>query len=301
MFKSKKLLSLALALVMAFTLSLGALATSLPDSLYLVAPYAPETEITVTFIMEAADEYWEEEGAFYEEFEVKLESNVAQEWTVSDLLLEADELSADLTFFTQIYENGHYVLYPFEDQPDFLLGVEHDGVSFIPDTSWELWGWTFRVNSQYPLLDDDDPTFGYLGAGIADTPLKDGDVVHFIYEYPFIEFGDNYAANYVRVDAAVDVYDVDVTLTGARVYYDNNFDMVAEDFTPIEGTAVTLYNASGIAVDTDITDINGEVSLTAPGTGTYYVRSASASDFGGTDYDGFFLSQTTGYVKVVIN
>ena len=57
MFKSKKALSLLLVLVMVFALSVGALATGLPDSLYLVEPYALETEITVTFIMEAADEY----------------------------------------------------------------------------------------------------------------------------------------------------------------------------------------------------------------------------------------------------
>ena len=216
--------------------------------------------------------------------------------------MEADEISNDLEFYTQILENNQYVVYPFEDQPDFLLGVEHDGVSFIPDTAWELWGWSFRINSQSPLLDDNDPTYGYLGAGIADTPLQDGDVVHFVYEYPFIEFGENYSANFVRADTDVTGNNIDATLTGAHIYYDSSFNMVAENFTPVVGTAVTLYDASGVAVDTDTTDVNGEVSLTATGTGIYYIRSASASYFGPyDDYNGFFLSQTTGYAKVVIN
>lgn len=75
----------------------------------------------------------------------------------------------------------------------------------LPLTGAALDGFSFRVNGKFPLLttSSEAHAHGPEGAYVHQTPISDGDVIHFYWNYPYNETSTSYySANYVSATPA---------------------------------------------------------------------------------------------------
>jgi len=75
----------------------------------------------------------------------------------------------------------------------------------LPLVSAALDGFSFRVNGKFPLLTTSSPAHahGPEGAYVHQTPVSDGDVIHFYWNYPYNKTPNTYySANYVSATPA---------------------------------------------------------------------------------------------------
>jgi hypothetical protein len=218
--RNKKLLSLVLALAFVFSAMGLAFApssamaantgqflegnaippTTSPDcSTYEVVSGEISTgSITVTLVIEAgnsnaANGNVEQGTAFRREITKTIGADGSQN-TVKSLLMAVN--GEDDLFFPNLTAST-----------DYLDVVEIDGGynATWEEGTWGLDGWVFRVNDKFPVqfFTDEQGQTGWRGTEIHDTPLYDGNVVHFFYDFPSNFFGGNppsgdLAANYVR-------------------------------------------------------------------------------------------------------
>lgn len=325
----KKVVSILLALTMLFALGVTALAlepgenpglvlggsaippTNDPDcAAYVVTEPEATDEVTVTFIMEAPNEYWDVEGAFYFEAEVSLTADEAQTFNLVELLEKVEEDYDEFSFDIQSYTVDGTTLYD-------LVGVTHDDTTFEPD-SFDLWGWEFRINDLFPVVPRTAPD-GYEGTYLNQTYISDGDVIHFFLDYPATVYGFNYATSYIRiVPTNAEVGSVSVQLQGQKVDYENVTYTDAdgntrttlqlqvnnyEDFAT--STVVYLYNEAGVLVTSGATDANGQVTLSNSGiaAGNYVLRTDSVlqNDDPLGEWDECLFTQTSGYKTITIS
>jgi hypothetical protein len=245
-------------------------------SSYLVTEPAASTEIDVTFVIEAGDAVVniavQPNTRFRKEIITTLSSTAAKVFTVTDLLGIID------------HTNGLTFTY----QPSYLSAVNYNDGSTPNGTTWEagqwgLDGWVFRVNDKFPVQVTADG-LGYEGAAIDETPIKDGDIVHFFYDYPSIvtsSIGD-VAANYVRgILESYTATKLTAQLQGHKTFIDQRNNFIFNVFNYVNLTDVvtaTLYGADGTTlVSVGISIGSGEVEFTgnfAPGQ-TYILKTDS--------------------------
>jgi hypothetical protein len=287
--------------------------TNPDESAFLAGFPRPSTEVTVTFIVEAADEYWSEEGNFYDEFDITLTADHLQLFSISDLLVEVENTHPEY----ELYTKQGIGAVPFTNSSDYLYGVNHDSTLFQPE-EFDLWGWVFRINDLFPveLFVPNNPTPGdqYLrGTDVFHTFIRNGDVIHFYWDYPTSERIDgsdppawfNYTANYIRIvpevvsDSQITVQlqshlaDIDPPTMQMQVWNYVNFT------TP---TDVYLYDSSGAVLDVGRTDANGLVTFSGDFDGDYLLKTRSVllTNDPNNNYNGFFFSQTSGYKKILV-
>jgi hypothetical protein len=151
---------------------------------------------------------------------------------------------------------------------------------------------------------------GYEGTGILQTPLADGDIVHFFFDFPSTLFGDNYAANYVRgVFESYTSSDLTVLLQGHTTFIQppdphimDIYNYVNLDLDPNEITA-RLYQADGVTFIAE-----GKVSgdeATFPGRGlvpgsTYILKTTPTYHEYDGDIDDAFFDLTGAYSEITI-
>lgn len=144
-------------------------------------------------------------------------------------------------------------------------------------------GWVFRVNDKFPVQRTSDG-LGYEGTLANQTPLHDGDVVHFFYDLPaeLEPEGESMAANYLRgVYASRTSSSVTIQLQGHKTWIDQseygNYIMNIYNYTNAgSGITAKLYNASGALVGTATSNASGRVTFsgTLP-AGTYTLQTDS--------------------------
>lgn len=299
--------------------------TGLPDSAnpgsYLVETPALTDSVQVTFIMEAPNEYYSAEGAFYYEQAVTLSApdGNARVFTVSDLLAHLAQTNPDFSF-TASYRNveNELVIEPFTGTSGYLSGVTHieDGVPtvFQPE-EFDLWGWECRINDLVPV---EKLTGGYRGTSLDQTYLEDGDVVHFFLNYPATVYGADYAANFIRlVPSAAAVGSIEAQVESQRDYlktvpYENDdgtqsqtLQMQVESYeTFTVPTAVSLYDENGNYITGGVSGADGKVTLAdaAITAGSYLLKSQSVllEDDPNEEWIGCLFTQTSGYARVIV-
>lgn len=315
--RRKKLAAAALALAAALAMCVTAYAAEpgqiltgdgLPPSgnaSYVVTQPEPSTSVDVTFLMEAPNEYYSEEGAFYYQTDVTLTSESARVFTISDLLVQVARENPAFSFTTRV---GNEVS-PFAADSSYLCGVIHDGISFQPDTSYfDLWGWEFRVNELFPVVYDNSLE-GYVGTATNETYLSDGDVVHFFLDYPVTLYDFDYSTSFIRLDASVAGNAVTVQVQGQRNHLEGSLDnpqnlvMQVGAYTAFATpTVVKMYDASGAEVASESSGAGGRITFEGLAAGTYTLRSDSAllpmeAD---EDWGDCLFTQTSGYAVVTV-
>jgi hypothetical protein len=304
----KKILSIILALVLAFSaFGATALAVSAPppedilggtavnpydpanpdSSVYLVTPISATT-IDVTFVIEAGESYITD-PPFRSEIDITLQGTTTGYYTVTDLLVAiAADPRNNLAFLDPNYR-------PLTAASDFLYEVDYDG------GEWESGyagfdGWVFRVNDLMPILNSPDYPGYYIGAGILETYLVDGDIVHFFFDFPSqYRPGDpNLAANYVRAtiptrNAANDIvvhleaHDTFIDPYTSYQFQVNNYEDAPKPGV-VSGITAYLYNLSAptVPIATGVSNASGDVTFTGSfGSGTYIVKTDSVLYTGG--------------------
>jgi hypothetical protein len=176
----------------------------------MVEPEEPlPASINVTLVIEAGDQTVQYEDVvpntrFREVVQVSWDASSADDFTVAKMLIEAN--------------GDHGLNFNLPDPPtpanfSYLSSVTYG--SPPNDHTWASgqWGydgWVFRVDDKFPVtpLDGYEDTY-YEGTAINQTYLKDGDIVHFFYDFPatFSAELDHIEADYVRADSEKVDYD----------------------------------------------------------------------------------------------
>lgn len=324
--KMKKGLVLVLALIMVFAMSTSVFAvsgitgnngqylegTAIPPttdadcSTYVVTTPTASTSAGVTLVVEAGDAFEnyeiQEGSAFREIMTVSLTATSAQNFTVEDVLEAANETSSAFNFSIKQTSSGPYLEY-----------VEYG------DYTWEegqigFDGWVFRVNDKFPVEITDDEV-GYQGASIGETYVKDGDVIHFFYDFPsqLTSSIPSLAADYIRgtltswnasaLTVQMQGHDTDIQATYPYIMSVNNYENL--------GAGVTAYlysvGSSGMLtlVSTGTTNSSGQVTFVGSFTsGSNYVVQTDNEEYTTTDptwadwIDGVYFTKTGAYSKI---
>ena len=302
----KKGLAIVLALVIVFAMATTAFAVSgipgnngqylegtaiPPDSTnaacsaYAVTTPATSTNAKITLIVEAGDAFEgyeiQENSAFREVITVNLTATSAQNFTVENVLKAAEQGNSGIGFSIKQTANGPY-----------LESVEHGNFT------WEKGqigfdGWVFRVNDKFPVVATTDGV-GYEGTSIGNTYVKDGDVVHFFYDFPSQLQASipSLAANYIRgtltswtassLTVQMQGHKTDIQATSPYIMSVNNYENIGM------GISVKLYSidVSGALtlVATGTTDTNGQVVFSGSfSAGTKYIVQTESEKYTMTD------------------
>ena len=321
----KRILTIVLALAMMLSLSMVAFAIGNetlggnavpPDSTnpncstYEVSlPASTSSEIKVTFVIEAPDEYWDEEGAFYERYRITLSSATPKYFTVHDVLLKVLADYGDVYAFTTKDGQG---VHAYDANSTYLYGVTHTSVDDVETTfqpgSYDLWGWVFRINDLFPVIEVSD---AYQGASVAQTYVEDGDVIHFFIDDPETISDYDYAAEHIRikttsissgtVSAKLQAHKCEIISQDLQMQVYNYYDLT-------ESKTVILYRIDDNASDPFVyvnaqVATGGSVTFSGLTSGRYIMTTESNTVFTGDDpmeYSGFRFSQTSGCTGFVI-
>lgn len=154
----------------------------------------------------------------------------------------------------------------------FVDGMRSYGPIFFDDIGFgyrvSVDGWMFRVNGKNPLI-----TFtsngGPLGAGIHETPVKEGDVITFFFDCPFTINNTDYSTRFISADVNYQGGTglLQVQLQSSR---DNLYDGDGQwiitpfiDYAPGVALIASLYDFNGTLIST--------ISLDATGYGIKYI------------------------------
>jgi hypothetical protein len=333
--RNKKLFSLFIALAFLFSaIGLGfapSTASAANPAPYLSGDAIPPTsadncstyligepttdQISVTFVIEAGNtnvDYEVEYGtAFRKEMTINLTGSDPK--TITSVLMAVD---ADPTNGLAFYDENNTAFGPTSKE---LKTVELSGNY---SATWEAGvlgfdGWEYRISDRFPVQPTSDD-LGYEGPYPYDTPVNDGDVVHFFYDFPsdISRSIGHLEANYVRAtDASFDnsAKKLTVKLQGHKVYIEPTSPYTMSVFNYIDlgtGTVAGLFTPDGTTLlqtgQPSLAD--GTVTFTfddfTPGK-TYVVKTVPAyyystdSTWGDTINTAYF-TQTGAYSKVTI-
>jgi hypothetical protein len=283
-------------------------------------PATPAASINVTLVIEAGD-YIDEDydihggSAFRKEMPITLGDGVtSKNYTVTDLL-EATDGQNGFTFYGIEGTN----LVEFTDTTSYLAAVYYnegqiDGLWQSGSFAYD--GWVFRINDKLPVQVQsvvNNITY-YEGASILQTPVNDGDIVHFFYDFPakYSPSGSNLAANYVRAEyQSKNGNQLTISLKSHNTYIDeandlqfqvNNYDI--DKLQPEATTTAYLYEVDGIYVTEAQFSPNGVVTFileepVVSGT-SYIVKTDSVLYSGDNDFDyaNVLFTLTGAYSKI---
>lgn len=292
------------------------------DGYYVVTGTTTTGPINVKVVIESR-QFSEDDASVISEIldvNVSTMSESGKGFTVRDAMLAVqNDASNGITLY-----NGTGGLFTSEDT--YIRSMEQNGKNYEPalpfydsnpQYSYALDGWTFRVNGRYPLstTDGSPTTPGPVGTSIEETPISEGDVIHFYWDYPYNKTSSElYSAKFITPDASYANGTLNVNIKASDAYFDNSMYWHINSFSTYTGAtsaAVTLYNANGtqVAGATGTIDTNGSCSITGLNLnpGTYYVKTATTSYKGADGYDEDYeevtlqiLKTTMGYEKIVV-
>jgi hypothetical protein len=239
-----------------------------------------ETTINVTLVIEAGDAVVDEEaigGTAFREIvnNITLSGSSEEDFRVDKLLVAAD---GDQGLDFHIPSVGDF---------SYLGSVTHtdeDGVSTTWTAGqWGYDGWVFRVNDKFPVrtLGGYDDTY-YEGTAINQTPLDDGDIVHFFYDYPGIfmyesSTGD-LAAEYLKIikkDYSDNVLTIQLLIHDTFISPSQDMQMQVNNYVALTGMSVNvrlLNSLTGAEVRTVESDEDtGDVKFTGLESGEYII------------------------------
>jgi hypothetical protein len=269
-------------------------------STYVIASPDYAKSINVTFVIEAGNEFNEEEGMFRAVHDVEL-STASGYYTVTDLLVAVNgDSSYNLSFFG--VSEDQFI--PITDTTDFVGSVQYMEIKWEYD-QLGYDGWAFRVNDKYPVFYDGT---GYIGANILQTNIKDGDVVHMFYDFP-ADFGNasgSFAANYVRgVSLDFGGGSLTVQLQGhtTYIYPLSPYTLYVDNYKNVQaGVSADIYDFSTRAlIGSTVSDVNGRVTFSGLSSGTMYIVMTDSVYYPGYSIipDDTYFALTGAYFKVV--
>lgn len=269
------MLIVAMIIAIAFCFSIGVAAET--NDAYLVGePISYDQPIDVTVIIESRKDSTTSQY-ISEILDVTLgRAGVnGQTFTVRDAMYT---ISANSMAGLKMYNaNGAEIT----SNATYIYSMSQNGVTYapaLPSASYTLDGWMFRVNDKLPLDSWGDGADAPVGTGIADTPVADGDVIHFYWDYPYQESQTSwYSTNYIAPTATYDDdHTVTVDLQYSWNYFDNNFVWVLSGFNLYTNYTVLTANildANKNLVDSKvITPNDTTINVTLTAGQTYYVQ-----------------------------
>lgn len=317
----KKGLAIVLALVMVFAMTATAFAAS-GNGYYLVGDATTGGPINVKVVIESRQFSEDDASVISEVLDVNVStmSEASKGFTVRDAMLAVqNDESNGITLY-----NGTGGLFTNTDK--YIRSMKQNNKNYEPalpfydpnpQYSYALDGWTFRVNGKYPLsTTDGSPDIpGPVGTSVDETPISNGDVIHFYWDYPYNKTSSElYSAKFITPDASYADGTLNVSLKASDAYFDNSMYWHINSFSPYTdaiNAIVTLYNADGTQVsgvsgsinENGLCQING-LNLSS---GTYYVKTATTAYKGADGYDENseeitlqILKSTMGYEKIVV-
>jgi hypothetical protein len=313
--RNKSILSIALALVMAFSLfgasafaqpiSAGLIGTAIPPdptnpncSTYEIPSSPPlVTSAVVSFVIEAGSEVFEGFSPFRVEIpSLTLMSTSPKVFTVTDLLIAVAQNPSNMLGFLDA--NGQ----PITSSSTYVDSVVYNIYE------WEngqlgFDGWVFRVNDQFPVVQQGAD---WNGTDILQTPIYNGYSVHFFYDFPtqYSPATPNFAANYVRaIPDSSTGNTLTVQLQGHDTYIDpQTYDMSVNNYVNLQSGIVATVVDDNQTICTGLSDSTGLVQFTGAFTraNTYIVKTVSQYSPGGGPVDpGVYFTYTGAYSKVV--
>ncbi len=292
----KKGLAIVLALVMVFAMTTTAFAvsgipnnngtylegTAIPPSstdadcsAYVVTTPETSTNANVTLVVEAGNAYQNYSikymSNFREVLNVNLSSSIAKNFTVYDVVNAANTQYSDKINF-HFKENT--TIKPYVDY------ITHGGYKW-QDAQLGFDGWVFRVNDKFPVVKTED-NVGYMGTTMEQTYVKDGDVVHFFYDFPsYLEPNTpSLAAGYVR--AQKDSF----SANSLTVQLQEHKTDIAPEYPYI--MSINNYENSGYGISAVLYDMNGN-----------QVATGRSNNAGKVTFSGKFASGETYIVQTV--
>jgi hypothetical protein len=311
---TKRILGLILALVLAFS-AFGGMALAVGDggligsaippdpsnpdcSTYEITKPTPTSSINVAFVIEAGDEIFGGGSKFRVEIpSVILTSGSAQLFTVTDLLvyLNGRRSTYNLTFL-----DPNRV--PLTSTSSYL------GIVDYGSDEWEAGqlgfdGWVFRVNDKFPVyLSGSD----WFGADILQTNIKDGDVVHFFYDFPsdYDRQSGSFAADNVRaIQVSSTRTSLTVQLQGHDTYIHptSPYDFEVNNYANLQDNIVaSVVDDTGTTI-TGTSNVNGQVTFNGSFTsGQIYIVTTESQYYPPYGFIGsdVYFSLTGAYSKV---
>lgn len=322
----KKGLAIVFALIMVFAMSTSAFAvsgipgnngqylegTAIPPttdadcSSYVVTVPTASTSANVTLVIEAGDAFEDyaiqEDSAFREIMTVNLTATSAKNFTVENVLETVNGMSSGFNFSIKETSSGPYLEY-----------VEYG------DYTWEegqigFDGWVFRVNDKFPVELTEDEV-GYQGTSIGDTYVKDGDVIHFFYDFPsqLTSSIPSLAADYIRGTlTSWDANALTVQMQGHKtnIQATSPYIMSVDNYENLgAGVAATLYSVGSSGnlalVSAGTTDANGQVTFSGTfSTGTEYIVQTNSEKYTTSDpiwadwVNDVYFTRTGAYSKI---
>ncbi len=176
----------------------------------------------------------------------------------------------------------------FDASDDYIRSITLNGHEYAPalpaNASTKLDGWKFRINGQFPLETFTSPLAanGPLGTSVATTPIEDGDVIHFFWDYPFHKnTSELFSCNYQAGEASVSGSKVYIELYWSKSYFENSGYWTIEDFDLVDlyetSYSYVIYPSnSGTAVKAGTVSIDdlgeGEINISSLASGDYYIH-----------------------------
>lgn len=315
----RRALTGVMALSMVFAFSAGAFAY---DGYYVVGdPVEYNNPIDVKVVIESREDP-ATNNEISEVLNVQLgQTNVPdQTFTVQDAMYK---ISSTPAYGITMYGISGTTPYVMTSTTNYIYSMAQGGVTYAPslpfaDPSYSIDGWMFRLNGQIPLLSltGSAPNgTGPTGAAINNTPIADGDVIHFYWDYPYQETQTTYySANFVYPAVSYNNGTMTVQLQDSYNWFANDNTWTITPFANLaqNNIGVTIYDAAGnvVANGTGSTGSTGSVAiqnLNLTSGATYYVK-VNTTDFKGVagydenwdDVTYQILDYTMGYAKFTV-
>ncbi len=281
----KKGLAIVLALVMVFAMTATAFAVT-GNGYYIVGDPTTSGPINVKVVFESRQKS-ESDASYISDIidvQVTSKSNDANGFTVRDAILAVNNSSAGITCLNSngstLSATDTYI--KSISKTENGTTINYDPVLPIDDPSYELDGWMFRVNGKLPistLNGGSSVAYGPKGTDISNTPICDGDIIHFYWDYPYNETQTTYySTRFISADAEYSDGKVNIQLEESYNWFANsgywNITSFAE-YSPATQLTATVYDAQGNMVGTGTIDTDGEGTvsgITLTEGAAYYVK-----------------------------
>ncbi len=269
--KFKKAIAVLMAMLMVFAMSTTAFAASGTGYYEVGSAQNYSNPITVKVVVQSKLYSTTDYSNINQIFNVRLgQTNVSgQKFTVADAMYAISSntgsgIVARDSSGSAITAESKYIYSMTKDSKTYAPGLPTPGLTTAKD------GWMFRVNGKLPIKAN--TSANPQGTDISETYLKDGDVVHFYWNYPYQANGAVQSVNYLSANVTYtsNSGDLQITATKSSSYFDtpsNNYFWHIYDFATYTGLSgssypVTVYDSSFNTVKTGTMGSSGTVTLT---------------------------------------